>query len=327
MQKSIVLKQPNPWKPWIIASIASIVILAVSLGTMYALGLFEIPTDDPGAKTIAAALALVGTLLATVVTLVGTILKYSIDERNAQREVLESNRAHSLAIGAEQRNRIEIAIRAVELLGENNKDATPHQIGGAILALVSLNELELAVSLLSELWPAGLASRAVADAVLSKALKSPSPSISTSAAVILLTNVEHITDKDHTIYFWPIENLGWNVDLSHDVRLMLVLSAVEWMKMSILKKGKIIPEATVVLFKALEDPDSIIKEIACSALRPLTKTLSQKIYLQIGELRLSIADIAGRLTAFPEYQTSPYAATAMQEIQETLKKAKTTNEP
>ena len=91
------------------------------------LGLFDIPKDDPGAKTLAAALALVGSVLSAAMTLVGTVVKYSIDDRNARLAATDASRNYALALEAEKRNRIEVAIRAVNLLSENNKDTTHNQ--------------------------------------------------------------------------------------------------------------------------------------------------------------------------------------------------------
>lgn len=320
-QKSFGLQAPSPWKPWAIASVAAIVVLAVALGLMKALGLFEIPTDDPGAKTIAAALALVGAILATVGTLIGTVIKYSIDDRNARLAAIESHRTHALAIEAEQRNRIEAAIRAVDLLGANNKDATRHQIGGAILALVSLGELELAVSLLAELWPAGLTSPYVAENVLLKALESSSQSLTIAAATIVARNAERIDLKGHHI--WPIKNVGWNVDLPLNARTALASSAATWMSVTLSRKRDQLPTALIALFKALKDPDFSVRDIAAASLRPLTKTFPQDWSLYTEDVQVSIADVLERLADFPAEPTTSYAVEAARKVQEVLAQSAT----
>ena len=187
--------EASSWKPWLIASGAALAILAIPLGLMWSLGLFEIPKDDTGTKTLATALGLIGSVLSAVITLVGTVVKYSIDDRNAQLAAAEKARTHALAVEAEKRNRIEAAIRAVDLLSENNKDTTENQIGGAVLALVSLGELDLAVALLAQLWPKGLTSALVAEVVLRQALKTVktgSADTQISAAAVLLQNANQI---------------------------------------------------------------------------------------------------------------------------------------
>ncbi len=212
--------EPSTWKPWFIASIAAIIILGVALGLMVLLGLFDIPKDDPGTKTLAAALGLFGSVLAAVVTLVGTVVKYSIDDRNARLASIESSRNYALALEAEKRNRIEASIRAVDLLSENNKDSTPSQIGGSLLALVSLGEFDLAVTLLSELWSTGLTSTNIAEVVLREALKSGSTITQISASTILEQNAIQI-DLGNS-HIWPIPNLGWRKDLDGHCRIGLV---------------------------------------------------------------------------------------------------------
>ena len=104
--ESFKVPTPNPWKPWLIATAAAVVILAIALGTMFSFGLFEAAKDD-SAKTLAASLGVVGAVLSAVVTLIGIVVKYSIDDRNAQLAMVESGRNFWLAIEAEKRNRIE----------------------------------------------------------------------------------------------------------------------------------------------------------------------------------------------------------------------------
>jgi hypothetical protein len=72
--------EPSPWTPWVAGFLAAIAILGIALGMMKLAGLLDIPTNDTGAKTLAAALALVGTVFSAAVTLVGTVVKYSIDD-------------------------------------------------------------------------------------------------------------------------------------------------------------------------------------------------------------------------------------------------------
>ena len=190
---------------------------------MLSFGLFDVAKDDTGTKTLAASLGIVGAVLSAVVTLIGIVLKYSIDERNAQQTALESSRNFWLSIEAEKSNRIEVAIRAVGLLSENNKDTTIHQVGGALLALVSLGELELAVSLLGTLWPEHLISRQVADIILRKALLDDSDDLKSIAATVLLYNADQIEVQND--FIWPIPDLTWWSDLPAGCRLSLVCAA------------------------------------------------------------------------------------------------------
>lgn len=283
-QEDLVAARPNPWKPWIVASVASIAILGIAIGLMALLGLFKTPQDDTGTKSLAAALGLVGAVLSAVLTLVGTIIKYSLDERN-----------YALALQAEHRNRIEAAIRAVDLLSENNQDATKAQMGGALLALVSLGELNLAVSLLTQLWPSGKVTAAVADVILPAALKSKSPETQIAAAAVLAQNASRIEQPLANI--WPLANLGWWTDLNGNCRLGLVLAAAQWLISVATDQPPSLRDPAVVLYQALEDPDTKnIVDIAAACLRPVVNALPDDSWTDNGTgLRVTVADITKRL--------------------------------
>jgi hypothetical protein len=97
------------------------------------------------------------------------------------------------------------------LLSENNQNSTVHKIGGALLALVSLGEHDLAVALLDELWPSELVSASVADVVLTRALASGSEDTQISASSLLKQNADQI--RQPGIFFWPIPRPYWRSDL------------------------------------------------------------------------------------------------------------------
>ena len=298
--------EPSPWKPWLIASVAAIAILGVALGLMKLLGLFDIPTDDAGAKTLAAALGLVGSVLATAITLIGTVVKYSIDDRNARLAAVEAGRNYALALEAENRNRIEAAIRAVDLLSENNKDATGHQIGGALLALSSLGEFDLAVALLAQLWRTRLVSRDVAHQVLSWALSRGSEDSQLRAGALLWENPDQIVRGGYKI--WPIRGRGWRTDLPEDCRHAMAAAAVQCMKLVEARdngdKRKLRFPAQV-LYEALEDKLPEVSDMAAASLRPLVEALDKALpkarvmYVGEGDV-LSVENIVERLGDFME---------------------------
>ena len=279
----------SSWKPWLIASGAALAILAIALGLMWSLGLFEIPKEDTGTKTMAAALSLVGSVLSAVIILIGTVVKYSIDDRNAQLAAVEADRNHRLAVQAEKRNRIEAAIRAVDLLSENNLNTTEIQIGGAVLALVSLGELDLAVALLAQLWPPGLTSAHVAEVVLKQALKIGSEDTQISAATVLAQNAHQIQQEQ--MIFWPIGVLQWRTDLADNCRLGLVSAAFGWLKTELETDQEGLPNAAVVLYGALADPYVEVAEFAAASLKPLVAALPEAE----SRYKVGVADITERL--------------------------------
>ena len=138
---------------WLMPALIVAAILVGQFVLLHQIGLFPVPATESGEKTLAAALVLIGTAVTAAVTLIGVVIKTSIDIRTANDTAIEANRTHLLALEGERRNRVDTVIRAVGLLGSDGKDATPHQISGALLALESLGEYDLAVALAAHLWP------------------------------------------------------------------------------------------------------------------------------------------------------------------------------
>jgi hypothetical protein len=253
--------------PYVKAFVAALFVLGFALISMYLFGLLPIRGADQGNKALAAAIGLVGSVLSTVVTLVGVILKHSIDERNA-----------NLALQAEKRNRIETTIRAVDLIGENNEDASPNQIGGALLALKSLGEIDLAVALLAQLWPSRKASANVAESILRKALDEDSdPETQIAAASVLNANALQIVQGES--YFWPIDPLGWRENLPQNCRLGLVLAAAKWVQSEIKKDSTVLHQSCLVLYQALADPDPEVAVVAKACLEPVVEALEKCNYI------------------------------------------------
>lgn len=305
--------EPNHWKPWLIGSVAAVAILAITVGLMAMLGLFRTPQDDTGTKSLAAALGLVGAVLSSVVALVGTIIKYSIDDRNARQAEIEASRNYGLAIQAEQRNRIEAAIRAVDLLSENNKDATKSQMGGALLALVSLSEIDLALSLLSELWPKGKTSPAVAEVVLKAALDSKSDETSISAASVLCQNASQINQG--RFHIWPFADPDWRSDLPYNCRLSLVMAAAEWLRIDTEQSPHELATAAIILYQALDDESSDIGDISAACLRPIVANLDKDIYRgsSTGKM-VNVRQIGERLNRYKPHMQNSYADSCEQQI-------------
>jgi len=110
-RESFAPPEPSKLTPWLVASAAALSVLGSALILMKISGLLNIPKDDTGAKTLAASLGLIGATLSAAVTLVGTVVKYSIDDRNARLAAVQAGHNYALALDAEKRNRIEAAIR------------------------------------------------------------------------------------------------------------------------------------------------------------------------------------------------------------------------
>jgi hypothetical protein len=304
--------EPNPWIPWLVGSLAAIAILSIALVVMKLSGLLDIPKNDTGAKTLAAALAVVGSSISAAVTLVGTVVKYSIDNRSARLAAVEAGRSYALSMNAEQRNRVEAAIRAVDLLGENNRDSTEHKIGGALLALSSLGEHDLAVALLNQLWSNNLVSAPIAETVLSWALEKGSEDAQIWAGAILLRHADQI--EQDVYHIWPATQLKWRADLPPNCRVALVNAAAEWMKSQLAKDQHNLPIATILLVQALDDPDGDVRLVAAANLRPLMWAHLADIKMGGGYIALSIKEIGDRLNRLTDGASAEYDARVKSEI-------------
>ena len=275
----------NSWKPWLIVALS-----AVGFGALFLLWFFPIPQDENGLKTLTAVLGL-------VLPLVSLIINLAISERNRLLEAQAKEKNRIQEAQAEQRNRIETVLKAVDLLGENNQDAAPSKIGGTLLALVSLGELDLAVNLLAELWPKKKVSSIVAGAVLEAGLESAVEKTQISAAGVLLQNAAEI--EQGQVNIWPVRGYAWKKDFWCDnCRLGLVWAAGEWLKTQVAANPNRLPGAVIVLYHALEDRDPTLVSFAADCLTPLVKVLPHQAVLFLSDGgSLSIGQIAARLAA------------------------------
>lgn len=288
-----IVSEPNPYKAWFAAILVSLILFGFGVALMDSIGLFDVAQDESGDKRLAAAIALVGTLLTSAVALVGTMFKYSIDDRNARQAAVDANRNYALALTAEKRNRIEAAIRAVDLLGENNDEATPNQQVGALLALNSLKEVDLALALLPTLWRSDVITPEVAEIVIGEGIRSPSEDTQTRASTVLFTFADKLDALD--THAWPIAELGWDANLATDARRGLIFAAIRWLLAEISRDSSALPFAAAVLYHALEDPDSSIRGTAGASLQVLAEELPEESSVYAGTEVVSVADIAAKL--------------------------------
>lgn len=276
------------WRTWLGATLAAVAVLGISLILLSKAGLLETPTDEVGASTLAATLGLVGSVFAAAMTLVGVLLKYSQDEKAAVEAHMSATRNYRLSQEEGFRNRVDVALRAVDLLGENNADSSTAQMGGALLALTSLGEHGLALALLAELWGAGKVSLDVASQVLEGAFRAGTEQSKRDAACLLIRNASKIGDGD--IHIWPLPGLEWPVDLKHKTKLALVLAAIEWLKFELCKQH-FCTDAVIVLHEAAQDPDKHLGDLAASALRPYIADQTRPSFLREDGSELSMAMI------------------------------------
>jgi hypothetical protein len=316
--------EPRPWLPWILGVLAAAAILGIGLALMAKLGLFDDSETDPAAEAVAASIALVGSLIGSVVALVGTVLKFSIDDRTARQIALDSARNYQLAVEAarrnevevernqalaseaEQRNSIEAAISAVDLLGDNNEDATETKIGGVLLALGSLGQHDLAVALLEGLWTLEDDSKIHANVgfqVIAQALAHGSAEAQTAASSLVHAHAQEL-GRDG-VHHWPIGTTDWNAELPVNCRLGLVRAARDWM-VSLPPPDHLPPsldfmEPLRVLYNTLDDPLPAMSGTAAVAIGSMVDMLSDGFRMSDGETTLAKSDIVSRLSEVESY--------------------------
>jgi hypothetical protein len=131
---------------------AIIVIFAIFVIVLWRAHLFTFTGSDSSLKVVAESLALVGGLVTAIGSILGLLLKNSVDSRAEDRAEIEADRAHASKKNEEKRLQLDSAIQAVRLFATNDGKETPAiQQAGALFALASLDQHELTIQLASKL--------------------------------------------------------------------------------------------------------------------------------------------------------------------------------
>ena len=161
---------------------AIVVLFAIFAYVLFATDALLFNGTDPTAKVVSATLALVGGFVAAVLSLIGALLKHSIDLRSEMRLEAENERAAMLSREAEDRLQLEAVIRAVQLFGSQVAPALPIQRAGALIALSSLRQHALAVSLAGFLLSRNELEASTTAQILDRALMSDDLTVQIQAA-------------------------------------------------------------------------------------------------------------------------------------------------
>jgi len=188
-----------------LTAIASILVLFVVFGVvLWQTDALVFTGSDPSSKVVSAVLALIGAFLASVVSILGIVVKHTVDrraedrlqaeaERTAvlQRETenrlqAEAQRTAVLQREAENRLKLEAAIGAIQLLATQSGSASlPIQRAGALITLSSLGQHTLTLALTSELFRQGDLEPSTAAVVLDHAFRSGDIDAQTDAMALL----------------------------------------------------------------------------------------------------------------------------------------------
>ncbi len=202
----------------VVAVVVSYVILVIVL---WKVGLIDFTGTDNSAKVYSALIALVGGFFSVIVSIIGLILKYSLDQRNtdikeqAERRLeLESQRNNALKTEAENRLKLEAAIRAVGLLSTNTGTLAPMiQRAGALFALTSLNRYKLATALTAELLAKDELDAYSASSILDHAIESGDQRTQEEAIGVFNYYVERFLSPNGAVVL-PDSLHNWRADLT-----------------------------------------------------------------------------------------------------------------
>ncbi len=192
-----------------------VIIFAVLLIIIWQLGFFDFTGTDASSTVVAAAVALIGTILTAVVSVVGILIKHSFDQQNLSRQW-----------EAEQRLNLEAAIRALDLFSTGGGKPTPDtQRDGALFTLANLGQYELTLELVDNLLDKGQLSAGTASSLISNALLRGNESIKEKAINVLYDKPEYFLTPEGVEIPSCLEN--WVPGLPVYVREMAILAIAE----------------------------------------------------------------------------------------------------
>jgi hypothetical protein len=182
-------------------------------------------TGKTAVPALVASIALPGVIATAVVTLIGYLLRQSIDLRTARL----GEQAAEAANVEQQRLRMESAMQTVKLLATQDGKAAPAvQVSAALIVLSKLGEIDLALDLATEMWPKNQLTSSAAVALCDAAITSGDRMLQRAAAVLILNNWKRLI-SDHGQAQWPACLLhGWPSTLDEEARQIITKALVAW---------------------------------------------------------------------------------------------------
>jgi len=181
----------------------------VALTAVELLKLADFSDTASAAKVIAALIALLGVVFTGILTVMTALINRSVQREGQKLTELQQEANAAQASVAEQRLKIEAAVKAVELFGSATGQGTAQQNTGALFALVNLGYEDFALHLLDQLWPAGKVTRHGAVWVIARALESKRPETQLGGAEILAEHAALLLNEGRTDLDWPGGIAGW----------------------------------------------------------------------------------------------------------------------
>jgi hypothetical protein len=174
---------------------------------------------DTTAKVVVGGLALIGVLVTAIVSLIGLVLKQSVDRRTLEVTQRE-----------QRRMQLEAAVQTVKLMSlDSGAPAPAEQSSAALLVLAKLGEVSLAIDLATEMWPKKRLTSSAAVRVTDYAFAEGDPSLQREAALLLFNNVSKL-DIAEDQYEWPKYLEHWPLTIDPDARTTIALALMQWTK-------------------------------------------------------------------------------------------------
>ncbi|HEX8222271.1 MAG TPA: hypothetical protein VF605_00480 [Allosphingosinicella sp.] len=202
------MKSAENFLPRGLRAIAAFVAIAAVL--VLVLSYWGATMDAAGrASVIVASIGLVGVIFTASLTLIGLLLKDSIDRRAA---ILQHE--------AELRLKAETSLKAIELM--TAKDLTPalaaERREGALIALSSLGYHTLILLLCERYWKEDAISPDLIMGVIDDCLKTNDQQLQRRASSLIEENAERLPLSPREYAFPPSLFLGWRTDFPSDVK-------------------------------------------------------------------------------------------------------------
>ena len=324
MASTVTQSKAKPW--WTTVALISIPVVFLSLiGLLWSRKFFEFTGTEASSNVVAAALALGGGLLATMVTLIGLILKQSLDQRNAdlkeegdRRLAIEADRNRVLQEEAERRLKLEAAIRAVDLLGtDTGADTNVTQRTGALFSLAHLGLVDLSIDLVTFMRPKDLIGPHTTSSLLDIALRSNDVNAQHKAAEFLRDHSNLLLD-DEGLSWPPWISLAWpeNLDyLAKDyvldglIRALIAKPIAKW------DEGNLNACVAFIAVAFRTETDERLRAAIALYLQELLPIYMPVYFLYLPTENLSIEDLRGQVAQV----NTTFASTAAQRMVGTLR--------
>ena len=291
-----------------IAITSVLVLFAGLIAIMWRLDFFSFTGTDPSSKIVVGALALVGSFMGAAVSVVGILLKHSIDQQTESRLKSELRRTAVLEREAEQRLKLEAAIRALELFCTSSGSPSPViQRDGALFTLASLDQHELTLALTADMLRKGELAAGTASSLLNQALLRGNNSIQIQAITVLDDNATKLLTAQGVDIPACLEN--WDSRLSDYVRewapivlgkMMIARPAHEWSDKYPSYRNTII---AILAIAWMEEKDERLKHDVAGILSGVINAFPTLGPLFHPRGKLDIEDIRAKVASHPPYSS------------------------